>query len=257
MLTALLKGKLSSEQENMEDLLTSSVFGVFQYCETSDALFQFLQKSEPVWGEIPIENNTDGLQVNFEDYDFWPQWSGLKGVDNCEPDLVIKIHNDAGWDLLVAIEAKFHSGKSSFPSEDGNISDQLAKQWVHLCRKAKEESCVPWLIYLTADTATPDSAILESEKELLDKPGFSDEARQLRVSWLSWRELVGLFERSNKQQLLELSSLAKRLGLAYYKGMGQFDALPVFHYKFRADSKMFEWEFNRQLNSNWEFCNDQ
>ena len=256
MLTALLKGKLSSEQENMEDVLTSSVFGAFQYSDTSDALIQFLQKSKRVYGEVPIEDDTDGLQVSFGDYEFWPLWSGIEGVNNCEPDLIIEIQNSTGKNILVCIEAKFKSGKSTFPSIDGEISDQLAKQWVHLYREAQNKSCMPWLIYLTADTATPKRAIRESKDELFNKPGFSNEAQQLRISWLSWRELVELFNHSDKQQLSELSSLAKYLRLAYYKGMGRFDQLPEFRYKFRADSKRFNWDFRPTMTSNWEFGND-
>ena len=256
MLTALLKGKLSSEQENMEDVLTSSVFGVFQYSDTSDALIQFLNKSKPVYGGKPIENDATGLHVNFKDYNFWPQWSGIDGVDNCEPDLVVKIHNANGKNLLVGIEAKFRSGKSSCSTNHGSISDQLAKQWVHLYRKANKEACTPWLIYLTADTCTPEQVILESKDELNDKLGNSDEAQQLRISWLSWRELVELFKHSDKKQLSELSSLATYLGLAYYKGMGSFDPLPDFHYRFRADYKRFKWDFRPAMNSNWEFHND-
>jgi hypothetical protein len=257
MLTALLKGKLSSEQENMEDVLTSSVFGAFQYSESADALILFLKKSKPAYGNIPIKDDVDGLEVSFEDYDFWPQWNGLEGVNNCEPDLVIKIHNAAGQDVLVVIEAKFHSGKSAFPSVGGDISDQLAKQWVHLYRKAKKESCVPWLIYLTADTGTPKNEILEAKDELFNKPGFSSEAEQLRISWLSWCELAGLFKHSSRQQLSDLSSLATYLGLVYYKGMGRLDPLPGFHYRFRADSRMFDWNFDQPLSSDWEFRNDQ
>ena len=257
MLTAIRKGKLSSEQENMEDILTSSVFGAFQYSESSDALIRFLKESKRVCGDIPIPENIDDFQVDFDGYEFWPFWGGLKGVDNCEPDLVIRIQNPEGRDLLVAIEAKFHSGKSAFSSSDGNISDQLAKQWVHLFKRAQGQSCIPWLIYLTADTTSPTNEILESRDELASKLRFSDEVNQLRISWLSWRELVDLFKCSDKQQLSELSSLATYLGLAYYKGMGRFDQLPECHYQFCQDSRRFKWNFKQVSNSSWRFDNDQ
>lgn len=257
MLNALLEGKLSSEQENMEDVLTSSVFGVFQYSAASAALIRFLRKSEPVYGDIPIPDDTDACQVRFDDYDFWPFWSGLEGVDNCEPDLVIRIRIPAGQDLLVGIEAKFHSGKSASPTEDGDISDQLAKQWVHLHKKAHEKSQVPWLIYLTADTAKPATDFLEAEGEISRKLAPSEAAHQLRISWLSWRELVDLFEGSDKKQLSDLSSLAARLGLKFFKGMGRLDPLPECHYQFCPDKKRFKWDIKRGLNSNWRFNDDK
>jgi hypothetical protein len=257
MLTALLKGKLSSEQENMEDILTSSVFGAFQYAEASEALIRFLRKSELVYGDDPIADNAWDLEVHFEDYEFWPMWSGLEGVDNCEPDLKIRIHNPDGKDVLAVIEAKFRSGKSSYPTKVGNISDQLAKQWVHLNKKAQEKSCIPWLIYLTADTATPMDSIQESKDELCEKLGFSDEVHQLRISWLSWRVLADLFKNSDKRQLSELSSLAEYLGLAYFKGVGQHGPLPELHYRFNPSSRLFKWSFEQMANSNWRLSNDR
>jgi hypothetical protein len=35
MLQALLRGKLSREHEEIEDILTSNVFGLLQYCDPS------------------------------------------------------------------------------------------------------------------------------------------------------------------------------------------------------------------------------
>ena len=92
---------LSSEQENMEDLLTSSVFGAFQYGNASDGLICFLKKSMPTYGVIPFGHDLEELQIHFDDYDFWPQWTGLAGVENCEPDLLIEIRSSASKNILV------------------------------------------------------------------------------------------------------------------------------------------------------------
>lgn len=45
MLVALLHGKLSREQENIEDILTSNVFGVLKYLPPGTVLIPFLSKA--------------------------------------------------------------------------------------------------------------------------------------------------------------------------------------------------------------------
>ena len=55
MLDAIIKGKLSREQENMEDLLTSVVFGMIKYLPPHEALFPLLSKAELQTGEKPFE----------------------------------------------------------------------------------------------------------------------------------------------------------------------------------------------------------
>ena len=47
MIEALLRGKLSREQENMEDVLTSNVFGMLQYVAPELGLFPFLARAVP------------------------------------------------------------------------------------------------------------------------------------------------------------------------------------------------------------------
>ena len=165
MIEAFLKGKLSSEQENMEDLLTSAVFGILREFDANSGLLPFLFKSVPILGDIPISPGNSYYQASHHDYEFWPTWSNLENVDNCEPDLVIKLQS-IEKSYLVCIEAKFRSGKSSFPTLDGDITDQLAKQWAHLAQKAKYLSCEPWLIYLTADSYPPRRDILAALDEL-------------------------------------------------------------------------------------------
>ncbi len=51
MLAALIAGKLSRMQENMEDILTSNVFGLMQYMPAADALVPFLRNVEALSAE--------------------------------------------------------------------------------------------------------------------------------------------------------------------------------------------------------------
>lgn len=54
MLVALLHGKLSRDQENMEDILTSNVFGVMRYLPPAIALFPFISKASSPEGVKPL-----------------------------------------------------------------------------------------------------------------------------------------------------------------------------------------------------------
>ena len=46
MIEALLRRKLTFQQENMEDILTSNVFGMLQYVPPNEGLFAFLAQSQ-------------------------------------------------------------------------------------------------------------------------------------------------------------------------------------------------------------------
>ena len=124
MLAALIKGKLSREQENMEDILTSNVFGLIKYLPPSEALIPFLKQAEDPEGCRPFEDLSSGVVVEFE---FWPMIEEA-GCKRCEPDLILRIRDDNGL-RLVFVEAKYLSGKSS--EEDFSFTepcDQLARE---------------------------------------------------------------------------------------------------------------------------------
>src|SRR3546814_11666693 len=117
MIPALLHGKLSREQENMEDILTSCVFGILRYLPVEEGLLPLLCRAEAVCGEPP-QLSSAGSHAPI--YEFWPTLSErcVRGeiefaCHPCEPDLLIKLHKVDGKRLYVLIEAKHLSGKSS------------------------------------------------------------------------------------------------------------------------------------------------
>lgn len=253
MITAFLKGKLSLEQENMEDILTSTVFDSFKSIGVESGLFQFLKAAQPYSGSNPLLDNERGWTVHFEDYQFWPTWTDLPGVDNCEPDVVIRIRNDDETDVIVCIEAKYLSGKSSTPSLKGSIRDQLAKQWMHVAHIARENEFEPWLIYLTAQTAMPKDELEQSVGELKQKLNISDERLNTRISWLSWRQLDGLFDKADIPSLTEIGALVRYLGLSHYHGIGPLKCLAEFNYRFREGIKRYRWQFEGSRHSKWVY----
>ncbi len=84
MIMALLKGKLSREQVNMEDILTSDVFGLLKYLPPDVALLPFLRLAETITGKRPLSSVPDGTTA---EYEFWPQWK-TPSNEGCEPDLM-------------------------------------------------------------------------------------------------------------------------------------------------------------------------
>ena len=55
MLQAILKGKLSREQENMEDILTSNVFGLLRYVQPQEGILKYLSLAEDKDGKQPLK----------------------------------------------------------------------------------------------------------------------------------------------------------------------------------------------------------
>jgi hypothetical protein len=212
MIEALLHGKLSREQENMEDILTSNVFGVFQFAAPETGLFRFLAKAKTVEDDCPFAIFDSGqIRKACVRYDFWPKWS------RCEPDVVVNIQ--AGdLSCLVCIEAKYRSGKSSQADEiEERPNDQLAKEWLQLAAEAEKKQAVPVLIYLTADVGCPRSQISDSLLELSRKATTG--ASTPVICWLSWRELPELFAGDSEKMLESAARLASRMELVFFQGI--------------------------------------
>jgi len=224
MLQALLHGKLSREQENMEDILTSNVFGLLSYLPPAKGLLPFLAKAETLEGEKPLARLaapgiTEHVQMAEEDVRFWP-WLEDETCDPCEPDLLLTIRSP-GIPVMVLIEAKYRSGKSSEADEaDVEVTDQLGRQWDHLWPRAKKEKAQPLLLFVTAHAAMPRAAIRKSIGEYDDKRGPA--IRRPMIAWLSWCWLPSLFEKQALRSLKDLAALARRLGFEMFEGFPRF-----------------------------------
>lgn len=139
MLEAILRGKLSREQANMEDILTSNVFGLLKYLPPQEGLFPFLAQATtppPRGNPLAFLSTTPGIRQEDVTYQFWPLWSTHKEWRKCEPDVVLRITTPEGK-VAVLVEAKYRSGKSSEADEreDTPPNDQLAREWGYLLRE--------------------------------------------------------------------------------------------------------------------------
>lgn len=224
MLQALLAGKLSSSQENMEDVLTSSVFGSFQYLPHNEALAPFLRTAR---GIDPGDKPFNELSIRSAGYTFWPDWSE-PGYTNCEPDLVLSVTDERGSKLLISVEVKYRSGKSGYEIEDIDApTDQLAKEWDHVVLRARQVGARPFLVYVTTDTVIPKVDIEQAKTEYERKCGKLGRFESFRCSWISWRSLYRALLGSQEELAVDLRRLAEKLRFAEFDGFSEIGPASV------------------------------
>ena len=254
MIPALLHGKLSRQQENMEDILTSSVFGTLRHLPPEEGLFPFLRcTTMPDGGQSNAFDFEPGALV---EYQFWPLLhERAPSVDSenwcvpCEPDVLLKIKPSIGPPTYILIEAKFRSGKSSEATDDESAPrDQLAREWDNLVALAHREGATPLLVYLTADFGMPNAEIDASMEEYRLKRG----AAPFACGWLSWRHLERQFRRTEDWRLRELVDLCNRLDLRLFDGVSKIRPRAIC-WRFRTSPMQFRW-LNRPLTSfSWRY----
>ena len=230
MLEALLHGKLSHEQENMEDILTSNVFGSLQYLPPDQGLLPFVGRAVTASGEHPL----DGLPADTQaSYSFWP-WMEETGCSGCEPDLLLDLTLPVDKPILAIVEAKYLSGKSSEADETASKpQDQLAREWDNLVCRAGD-TFRPILIYLTADLRFPASDINDAISEYTQKRGTSP-----TICWLSWRHLASVVCDSDSQIARALCQMLRRLDLIFYSGTHPIKDLRPILWSFQRSPCVF------------------
>lgn len=250
MIDALLKGKLSREQENMEDVLTSAVFGRLKYVPPPDGLLRFLAEAKRLDGTKPLAHLTGAFEIHYE---FWP-WLQKADCVGCEPDVLLKLKKGGEVEHLVLIEAKFRSGKSSEQGERHDVPvDQLAREWDNLTHLAKDQDATAELVYLTADYGMPRGDIAVSEAAYVrTRPEWARE-HPFRCSWLSWRHLWMLFDAAGDDVLCDLARLAERLGLVFFGGIDPIRPIDSITWAFTPPVTRFDWSVRSLLQIPWRF----
>lgn len=253
MIPALVKGKLSLEQENLEDLLTSTVFGLLQYVPVKLGLSRLLARGT-YFPQSPKRNFPHFDSVS--KHDFWP-W--LKEIDcqGAEPDVLITLNDDSGLMHVILIEAKYRSGKSSFPDPTKPApTDQLAREWDNLVSMCESRNAVPHLIYITADYGLPLDDLEVSAKEFREKRTDKAFRYPFDCLWLSWAHIEEAFSGTADPILLDLCTLSKKYGFGFFKGITPFSITRKFSWKFALYVRPYafgpittalpEWRFNRE-----------
>jgi len=165
-----------------EDLLTSNIFQLVEYLPVDVGLLPIISKAKNIKGKRLINSLTQSTfdKVTSAEYIFWPR------IEGKEPDLVIHLKNGDGIVVVIFIEAKLYSPKSSEAQQDEEgehiaRSDQLEAEYDIMNNYKKGFKCdTSFLIYLTADIDMPKDDIVKSEG-LIGGPGS--------IYWLNYYTL--------------------------------------------------------------------
>lgn len=246
MLQAQLHGKLKREEEDLEDLLTSNVFGTMQYIPYDEGILPLLRKAESE-RKNPFLNIG---KISKIDYNFW-QPLAEQNCNLCIPDVLIDITEENGNRTTILVESKYMSGKSSKANDDDeNPHDQLAMEWDNLVSYANRHDSKPYLLYITADITYPKNDIEESKNEYTKKRGGN-----MCVLWISWRRLPYLFQKSEYKILKDLVKILKIKGLTFFEGI-HIKPIKNSTWIFKDIFKDYNWKLLSKKKINWRYINE-
>jgi hypothetical protein len=217
MLQAQLCGKLRYRQENLEDLLTSSVFGTLKYLAPEEGLCAVLAHARA--GETTaLHEVLADRPFRQIDYVFWP-WLQEGHLKGCEPDVLITIRTRSARLARILVEAKYRSGKSSEALAEAEPTappnDQLAREWSNLVRLCRGDDATPILVYLTADPSPPRSELEASQAEL----ARGEHPERATLVWLSWRDCAPALSPLPGAMMADLCAmLRERYGFTRFNG---------------------------------------
>ena len=253
MLSALNRGKVSREIEEMEDVLTSSIFDAIRYTDDLNSdhacIYRFLKEAETFSGDwhLPPES-----AVRCVDYCFWPRFH-----DGTEPDLLVTLKTDDET-YLILVEAKFKSDKSQITDERGEMIDQLVREWKRLGQYASRHhgsKCKQVLIYLTADYNLP-KLVLDESLSMYEEGGAGEKSVPVWL-WLSWQHFHDIFANHRSLVVQDARSLLRRLGLEPFDGIRYPDRRPInWQFSDERDANGYSWHINL-ININWRFTHDE
>lgn len=266
LFVAELKGKIPSALQNYEDILTSSVIGVFQYLSTPLYIQSLLESCVNVIG-TPL---TFTSPIKECEYFFWPK------LENSEPDVLLLARDEIAQEYLICIEAKYWSDKSSSEDQSVDIQQRTNGQRDQLAREIEDihkDRCLRLLnmnnknldktilIYLTNHTYLPSQEITESIQHI---QGIHFPKEQFY--WLSWREIhntiskiKGYCTTQDSKLLYDLKKLLEKKGLQSFSGFGhQMEPVSKLDNTYHATLNSFSWDFLQDVRElNWSYGGNQ
>lgn len=254
MIDAILKGKVSRDIEQMEDMLTSSVFGALKY-SNSKYLNTFIGKSVSL-KDVELSKI---IKINkIQKIIFWPKLFS-EYCNKSEPDILIEAKSLDNKDLLFCVEAKLNSNKSSYPDDSKFPNDQLAREYDNLFFLAQKRNIYNfYLIYLTKDIAPPVNDMKISINEYRLKRNKS-----MELYWLNWQSLIPLIKECADNMLIDIYNLLLKLDLNVFEGIPTFRFFIDTKWLFNVYETVFQWlpspthpfnyEFKKiETNFNWD-----
>jgi hypothetical protein len=255
VLAAQLHGKLTRTEEDLEDLLTSNVFGSFEYIPPEDGLVPLLMNSiKQDLRNCPFKNIGRISDVNYE---FWTTLDEPTCV-SCEPDVIINFIDEKKNKIIVLVEAKYRSGKSSESElKEEKPYDQLAKEWDNLIHLAMDNNAKPYLLFITADIVFPFEDVESSQSAFRRTRG---KRNTLDIVWISWRKLPTLFRDSKYKILRDVATILRNQGLIFFEGF-KVESIKSHNWIFESKIKKlplierkFDWQLSVPSNT-WKYDN--
>ncbi len=233
MLLAQLHHKVPSEFEGMEDVLTSSVFGLFKYLPDEIAHAYLAE-----WATIPLLGGS--LQI-----DLWPRYPTPLGFrrprdmadededapsrGDTEPDVLITTNE---WVILV--EAKYRSALD-------HQFDQLGREFAVGHKLAREAKRRFRLLVVTGHTLQPSPSGVDlvaglSRALQAASAGLGDASSNMiadvqdSLRWTNWQRLHGILSRACRDQSISNStrSLVEDVcSLLELRGLKPYDARAI------------------------------
>ncbi|OLS37730.1 hypothetical protein [Bacillus sp. MRMR6] len=266
MIVAELNGKIPSALQNYEDILTSSVIGLFQYL------------SSPTYFQKVLEScvNINGHQLTFDspiiecNFVFWPK------LENSEPDVLLQVKTKSDSEFLICIEAKYWSDKSSYEDQSVDLQNRTNGQRDQLAREIEDihkDNCLRYLninknklnsiamIYLTNHTYLPKQEILES---ILHVNGIVFRKEQLY--WLTWREIHNTISNlrsfltvQDLKLLTDLQRLLEKKGLQSFNGFQQHvEIVSEINITYNSPLNSYSWNYYKDVKKlNWNYGGNQ
>lgn len=247
MLQAMLHGKLTREEEGMEDLLTSNTFGLIKYLPPEAVLIPFLSLAKDPLQKYNLANLLKG-NLKADRFCFWPTLVHPDCII-CEPDVDILFSHDNGTKTWVLIEAKYRSGKSSgaIPGTE-KPNDQLAREFDNLKSISQKEGITRYaLVYLTKDYTCPEIEIQDSAEEYESKRDSKP-----NLYWLTWRVLYDVLETTDYSDygiIEDLKTLLLKLNLTMFRRL-RFKDIKKPEWNFERIPKYWSWGI---LKPKWSF----
>jgi len=272
-----IRNKLTRQEEDMEDLLTGNVFGLWRYLPHQLGLIQFLETSQDLDGDMfTLPEDIESVNITF-----WP-WLKEEGTKGAQPDVMIEIKTATHGAWLILIESKYLSGKSSLPDGGEEPNDQLAREMNNLRRVSKEKNTENYaLLFITAHTVMPKWEMEESVEELTST---TCDGSRGHFYWTTWRRLPMILQEQKSNcsppfsiMLRDLDTIISRLGLTLFENISyagwtldeslwrfaqeirsftwQTISMP-FEYSFRPAELRFNWDDGIQLKNiswRWDF----
>jgi hypothetical protein len=184
MYQAELRGKLSVNNEEKEDILTSNVFSFFKYSNREVFLARFL-------GLLQIQvTKQEAKKARFE---FWPHYE-----DNTEPDVIVYI-----GPYYLLFEAKFFS---DFGKETEVLESQIKRELKQGLQEAKNQNKEFLYIPITANYVRPKSILAEAPKNY-----------QKYCRWVNWQKVARLLYSIQNDKSVRLTMREKEFADDLYQ----------------------------------------